>query len=70
MSAQVDGLSEETTVDDAACPPINRVVLDLDARAAFLGPAIVNGDRATVLGAAEHVPDQVRFCGDLLVDIM
>ena len=30
VSAQVDGLGEETAVDDAARPPVNRIVRDLD----------------------------------------
>ena len=70
MSAQVDGLGEETAVDDAARPPVNRIVRDLDKFPTLSGETVVNGDSAPVLCTAEHVADQVRFRGDLFVDVV
>ena len=70
VSAQVDGFGEETTVDDTARPPINRVVRDLDAFPTLSGETVMDGDCAPVLRAAEHVADQVRLRGDLFVEIM
>ena len=70
MSAQVDGLGEETAVDDAARPPVNRIVRDLDKFPTLSGATVVNGDSAPVLRAAEHVADQVRLRGDLFVDVV
>ena len=70
LGAQVDGLSEETAVDHAARPPVNRVVRDLDARAALYRPTVVDGDHAPVIGATKYVSHEVRLRSDLFVDIM
>ena len=70
VSAQVDGLSEEPAVDDAARPAINRVVCDFNACSGLLRQAIVDGEGTPVLGASEHVTDQIRLSGDLFVEIM
>ena len=43
---------------------------DLDAFPTLSRETVVNGDRAPVLRAAEHVADQVRLRSDLFVEIM